>query len=271
VTPERKGIYYGRVWVDALTFDGALDAFDALVQAGKGGRVYTPNVDHVVLAEHDPRFAEAYARADLSFADGMPLVALSRLRSVRLPEKVSGSDFLGPLMARAALRGWRVYFLGGMPGVAEKAAKILIEQHPTLQIVGKDPATIDLAAPRADREAEIKRIKETSPDVVLVALGAPKQEIWIDDVATELAPAVLMGVGASLDFLAGAAVRAPPWMSKVGLEWAHRLVGDPKRMIQRYLVRDSEFPAILLRQMLRKESRKRQDEAPSQGPSNTVR
>ena len=103
----RKGLYYGRVWVDALTFDGALDAFEALVKAGRGGRVYTPNVDHVVLAEHDERFAEAYARADLSFADGMPLVALSRFRSVRIPEKVSGSDFMLPLMDRAAARGWR--------------------------------------------------------------------------------------------------------------------------------------------------------------------
>jgi N-acetylglucosaminyldiphosphoundecaprenol N-acetyl-beta-D-mannosaminyltransferase len=100
---------------------------------------------------------------------------------------------------------------------------------------------------------------------VLVALGAPKQEIWIDEVAAELAPAVLMGVGASLDFIAGASVRAPPWMSKVGLEWAHRLVGDPKRMIQRYLVRDSEFPAILLRQLLKKEN------PSSERPSNTVR
>jgi len=247
----RTGLFYGRVWVDALTFDEALDAFDALVQAGRGGRVYTPNVDHVVLAEHDTRFAEAYARADLSFADGMPLVALSRLRSVRLPEKVSGSDFMLPLMDRAAMRGWRVYLLGGMDGVADTAAKRLLERCPTLKIVGRDPAHIDLAAPPAQRAAEIVRIKETKPDVVLVALGAPKQEIWIDDVATALAPAVLIGVGASLDFLAGTAVRAPQWMSRVGLEWLHRLGKDPKRMVQRYLVRDAEFPAILARQLLR--------------------
>jgi N-acetylglucosaminyldiphosphoundecaprenol N-acetyl-beta-D-mannosaminyltransferase len=247
----RKGLYYGRIWVDALTFDGALDAFEALVAARRGGRVYTPNVDHVVLAEHDTRFAEAYARADLSFADGMPLVALSRLRPVRLPEKVSGSDFLLPLMERAAARGWRVYLLGGMEGVADAAATRLLERFPALHIVGRDPAHIDLAASREERGREIDRIKATSPDVVLVALGAPKQEIWIDDVASALAPAVLIGVGASLDFLAGTAVRAPRWMSKVGLEWLHRLSKDPKRMVQRYLVRDREFPAILARQVLR--------------------
>ena len=253
---ERTGLFYGRVWVDALTFQGALEAFDSLVSAGRGGRVYTPNVDHVVLAEHDARFAEAYARADLSFADGMPLVALSRFRSVRLPEKVSGSDFMLPLMERAARRGWRVYLLGGMEGVAEAAASKLLEHFPTLQIVGRDPAFIDLAASKEQRAAEVARIAATRPDVVLVALGAPKQEIWIDDVASSLSPAVLIGVGASLDFLAGTAVRAPRWMSRVGLEWAHRLVKDPKRMIQRYLVRDAEFPAILARQLLRRAPRK---------------
>jgi N-acetylglucosaminyldiphosphoundecaprenol N-acetyl-beta-D-mannosaminyltransferase len=247
---KRLGLYYGRVWVDALTFDEALDAFDALVQAGKGGRVYTPNVDHIVLAEHDTRFAEAYARADLSFADGMPLVALSRLRSVRLPEKVSGSDFMLPLMERAAVRGWRVYFLGGMDGVAETAAARLLERYPTLQIVGKDPARIDLAASKEQRAAEIARIAATKPDVILAALGAPKQEIWIDDVASALAPAVLIGVGASLDFIAGTSKRAPQWMSRVGLEWFHRLTKDPKRMFQRYIVRDAEFPAILARQFV---------------------
>ena len=122
----RKGRYYGRVWVDALTFDGALAACEALVQRGRGGRIYTPNIDHVVLAEHDRRFAEAYARADLSLADGMPLVALSRFRSVRIPEKVSGSDFVLPLMERAAARGWRVYLLGGNEGGADVAATRLI-------------------------------------------------------------------------------------------------------------------------------------------------
>jgi N-acetylglucosaminyldiphosphoundecaprenol N-acetyl-beta-D-mannosaminyltransferase len=248
----RHGLYYGKVWVDALTFDGALAAFEALVKAGRGGRVYTPNVDHVVIAEHDPRFAAAYARADLSFADGMPLVALSRVRSVRLPEKVSGSDFVLPLMDLAARSGWRVYLLGGMPGVADTAATRLLERFPALSIVGRDPAFISLEAAPAERAAEIAKIRATKPDIVLVALGAPKQEIWIDEVANELLPAVLIGVGASLDFLAGTAVRAPRWMSRVGLEWLHRLGKDPKRMIQRYLVRDAEFPAILARQLVRK-------------------
>ncbi len=252
----RTGLFYGNVWVDALTFEGALDAFEALVLRRRGGRVFTPNIDHVVIAEHDARFAAAYAHADLSFADGMPLVALSRLRSVRLPEKVSGSDFTLPLMARAAARGWRVYLLGGMPGVADTAAERLRERYPSIEIVGRDPARIDLAASAEERTAEVARIAATRPDIVMVALGAPKQEVWIDEVADRLAPAVLIGVGASLDFLAGTAVRAPAWMSRAGLEWLHRLSHDPKRLLHRYLVRDAEFPAILARQLLIRRGRK---------------
>jgi len=248
----RKGLYYGRIWVDALTFAEALDAFEALVQRKKGGRVFTPNVDHIVLAEHDARFASAYGRADLSFADGMPLVALSRLRSVRVPEKVSGSDFMLPMLERAAKHGWRVYLLGGVEGVADTAAERLLSRFPALQIVGRDPARIDLGASAEQRRREIDKVAATRPDVVLVALGAPKQEIWIDEVADALAPAVFMGVGASLDFIAGASKRAPAWMSKAGLEWLHRMAGDPKRMVHRYLVRDAELPAILLRQLVRK-------------------
>jgi N-acetylglucosaminyldiphosphoundecaprenol N-acetyl-beta-D-mannosaminyltransferase len=248
--PPRSCVHFGKVRVDALTFEQALSAFEQLVLAREGGRVFTPNIDHVVLAEHDARFAGAYARADLSFADGMPLVALSRLGRVRLPEKVSGSDFVMPLMERAALRGWRVYLLGGMPGVAEKAAARMSATFPPLQIVGCDPARVELGASAETRQAEIARVAGVRPDIVLVALGAPKQEVWIDEVAAALAPAVLMGVGASLDFMAGTAVRAPRWMSRVGLEWLHRLAKDPVRMARRYLVRDAEFPVILARQIL---------------------
>ncbi len=249
-THAKRGLFIGKVWVDALTFSGALDAFDALVASKRGGRVYTPNVDHVVIAENDPRFARAYERVDLSFADGMPLLVVSKLRGTPLPAKVSGSDFVMPLMERAALRGWRVYFLGGAEGIGAKARDILTARFPKLEIVGTDSARVDIDATPEARAAEIARVSEARPDVVLVALGAPKQEIWIDQVADALAPAVLIGVGASLDFVAGASKRAPEWVSKAGLEWLHRLAHDPVRLWRRYLVRDAQFPAILLRQMV---------------------
>jgi N-acetylglucosaminyldiphosphoundecaprenol N-acetyl-beta-D-mannosaminyltransferase len=250
---RRAGLSIGRLWVDAVTFPQAVAAVERLVERKKGGRVFTPNVDHVVMAEHDERFAAAYSRADLSLADGLPLVAASGLLGVRLPERVSGSDLVVPLMERAAARDLSVYFLGGAPGVAEKARQKLLEQLPTLRVVGVDAPMINVDGTPEERAMRLKSvtdpIRAAKPDLVLVALGAPKQELFIDQVADELAPSVFLGIGASLDFIAGTVQRAPPWARKVGLEWAHRLVHDPVRLWRRYVIRDSEYPLILLRQL----------------------
>ena len=248
----RAGLSIGRLWVDAVTFPQAIAAIERLVERKQGGRVFTPNVDHVVMAEHDERFAEAYGRADLSLPDGLPLVLASGLLGARLPEKVSGSDLVVPLMERAAARDFSVYFLGGAPGVAELAKQKLVEKLPTLRVVGTSAPKIDVEASPQARRAITDPIKAARPDLVLVALGAPKQELFIDLVAEELAPSVFLGIGASLDFIAGTAKRAPEWAQKSGLEWVHRLLHDPVRLWRRYLVRDSEYPLILLRQIRRK-------------------
>jgi N-acetylglucosaminyldiphosphoundecaprenol N-acetyl-beta-D-mannosaminyltransferase len=228
-----------------VTKDGALDAVESLVRAGEGGAVFTPNVDHVVLAEEVPRMRDAYARADLSLVDGMPLLWASRLVGRPLPEKISGSDFVPPLLERAAERGWRVYFLGGAPGVGALAREKLRERLPKLEVVGVDAPRVDVDAPREERDAIVARVRATNPTLVLVALGAPKQEIWIDLVREQLKPAVLLGVGASLDFVAGTIARAPRWISLAGLEWLFRLSREPRRLWRRYLVRDPKFLLIL--------------------------
>lgn len=243
-------IRVGNLPIDNVTFEGALDAIDELVRAKAGGTVFTPNVDHVVQAEHDPRFRAAYADVSLSLVDGMPLLWASRLLKTPLPEKVSGSDLIMPLMRRAAERGYRVYFLGGAPGAAELAKQKLLEELPSLKVVGIDDGRIDPnAGPEAQRPI-LERIEAAKPDLLLLALGAPKQELWAHEQRASLGSAVAIGVGASLDFIAGSQKRAPAWMSKSGLEWAYRLAQDPKRMASRYLLRDPEFFGIVAKQML---------------------
>ena len=243
--PIPRRIELGPVPVDAVTFTTALDRIEDLVCAGQGGAVFTPNVDHVVLAHENPRMREAYARASLSLADGMPLLWTARALGTPLPQKVSGSDFVGPLLERASERGWRVYFLGGGPGVAELARDKTLEKLPRLQIVGVDAPRIDVDEPLAQRAPVLERIRQATPDIVLVGLGAPKQEIWTDQVRGALAPAVLLGVGACLDFLAGTIPRAPRWMSKTGLEWLYRLGREPGRLWKRYLVRDPKYLLVM--------------------------
>ena len=236
----------GQLEIDSVTFAQALARIAELVDGRNGGAVFTPNVDHVVKAEHHPDFRRAYSRADLCLADGMPLVWASRLLGSPLPEKVSGSDLMLPLMRLAAERQWRVYLLGGRPGVAQEAREKLTREL-DVTIVGIDSPVVGSDGTDQSSEQTLERLVAASPDLVLVAFGAPKQELWIDRFAERLGPAVAIGVGGSLDFITGRVRRAPAWMSRAGLEWLFRLLQEPRRMWRRYLVEDPAFIAIVAR------------------------
>jgi N-acetylglucosaminyldiphosphoundecaprenol N-acetyl-beta-D-mannosaminyltransferase len=259
----RTRVRFGELWVDSLTFAEALDEIEALVAAGRGGSVFTPNVDHVVKVDDNLSFREAYAAASLSLADGQPLVWTSRLLGAPLPAKISGSDLLLPLMERAAARRWRVYLLGGGEGVAEKAARVLRERL-GVNVVGCDAPRISLEPNPAEDEPLMERIRSANPQLLLVALGAPKQELWLHRAGPRIRPTVGIGVGASLDFVAGAR-RAPRWVSRVGLEWFFRLMQEPRRLGRRYLVDDPKFLLILYRTLrLPREQRVRtEDRSPA--------
>lgn len=234
-------IRIGRVWIDCLTFEEALSAIESLL--GRGGVVFTPNVDHVVRAEKNPEFAAAYELSDVSLADGQWVVWAARLLGTPLPAKISGSDLTLPLAKRLGAAGRSVFLLGGAVGAAESAAQRL-ESECGVRIAGIYDGRVDATTPDATLLA---RIQAARPDVVLVALGSPKQELWIHRNRAALAPSVLLGVGATLDFLAGRIRRAPGWISKAGLEWAFRLALEPKRLSRRYLLDDPQFAAIVLR------------------------
>jgi N-acetylglucosaminyldiphosphoundecaprenol N-acetyl-beta-D-mannosaminyltransferase len=239
-------VQIGSIEVDSLTFDAAVDALDALVRARRGGAVFTPNVDHVVLAEEHEAFRRSYARAELCVADGMPLVWASRLLGRHIPEKVSGSDLVPALLERAAGGGHRVYLLGGAPGTAEEAGRVLRERG--VAVAGLDAPMLRDPLDPAERQPIVDRIRRAAPDVVLVAFGAPKQELFIDAARSEV-DAVWIGVGATLEFIAGRIPRAPRWMSRHGLEWLYRLAREPRRLWRRYLVRDPKFALIVARML----------------------
>ena len=241
-------VRFGRLWVDELTFDGALGEIAALVDRRQGGSVFTPNVDHVVLAERDAAFRRAYRRASLSLADGTPVIWAARLLGTPLPAKLSGSDMVVPIARLAARRGWRVYLLGGGPGVAADAAARL-RADCGLEVVGTDDSMIRLDGAEEADAAVVDRIRRAGADVLLVALGAPKQELWIARTVPKLGGTVAIGVGATLDFIAGRVRRAPAWVSAAGLEWAYRLAQEPRRLWRRYLVQDPAFVLIMLRML----------------------
>ena len=182
----------GQLEIDSVSFEEALARIEELVSRREGGAVFTPNVDHVVKAERDVAFREAYARASLSLADGMPLLWASRLLGAPLPEKISGSDLVIPLARLAARKGWRVYLLGGEPGVAQEAGDRLAREL-GLNVVGTDSPVIRPDGGADDAEQLLERLRAAKPDLLLVALGAPKQELFIDRFAKQIGPVVALG------------------------------------------------------------------------------
>lgn len=247
VRPAR--VRFGELWIDALKLDGALEAVRRLLRRGAGGAVFTPNVDHVVVASEHEGFRRAYARADVVLCDGAPLLWSSRLLGLSLPEKVSGSDFFLPLMRLAGQERLRVYLMGAGPGVVDEAAARLAAEF-GVEVVGKSSPRIGLAASE-EEDAAVAAIAATRPDLVLAFLGTPKGELWVDRTRARLAPAIGFSLGASLDFYVGRVRRAPAWMRRCGLEWLFRLLQEPRRLAYRYLVKDPKFALILLRTLLR--------------------
>ena len=252
----RRRLTLGPVTIDSVTKRDALQIVEKLVAGGDGGAVFTPNVDHIMIAHENERMRVAYSQADLSLADGVPVLWAARILGKPLPAKISGSDLVLPLMERAEREGWRVYILGGAPGVGALAAKRLVERFPRIVIAGTGAPLIDMEGPPESRVEVLEGIRAAKAHLVLVALGAPKQELWMTEAAGELRPAVLLGVGAAVDFIAGTARRAPHWMSASGLEWLFRLAQEPRRMWKRYLLRDPEFFVIVLRDLRRARSKR---------------
>jgi len=240
---------FGTIHADYVTMPEAIDKIIELAEAGRGGFVVTPNVDHVVLAERSESLQAVYADASLSLPDGMPLIWVSKLAGFPLPEKVSGSDIIRPLMKRAAVKGLRVYLLGAAPGVGIKAADRLKEEIPGLEIVGADAPPLGFEKEPAIERQTLDRMTSVSPDIVLMALGCPKQELLMHRWFKSGITPVMLGIGASLDFIAGKVKRAPAWMSSMGLEWVYRIGQDPKRLIKRYLVQDAAFLPICARML----------------------
>lgn len=241
-----RKVAYGKIYAHVVTFQQAIDHIVHLVKSGAGGFVVTPNVDHICLAEDDARLVKAYDEAALSLADGVPLLWMAKALGYPITEKISGSDLFLPLMQRAAKENLGVYFLGSTDETAAKAKEILERDIPGLRIVGVDTRIMKLND-AALMDDVVTKMQATQPGIIVVALGCPKQEYWMIDHAKKVNPAVSLGLGATLDFVAGTSKRAPRWMQKVGLEWTYRLVQEPKRLAHRYLVRDRKIVSIFLR------------------------
>jgi N-acetylglucosaminyldiphosphoundecaprenol N-acetyl-beta-D-mannosaminyltransferase len=223
---------------------GAAKQVVALAHSGAGGIVVTPNVDHVVKLRDSRHFRDAYDAAVLRYADGMPLVWLARLLGRPLPARVAGADLVPLVLELAEQQGLGVHLVGGSPEVAEEAARRVQASHPVLRWTGHVSPPWGFEQDAVLDRGLAETVARAKPDIVLVCLGAPKQEAWALRHARRLDGAVLLCVGASVNFLAGSTSRAPGWVSRAGLEWLYRLCREPGRLWRRYLVDDPRFLAL---------------------------
>jgi N-acetylglucosaminyldiphosphoundecaprenol N-acetyl-beta-D-mannosaminyltransferase len=209
--------------------------------------IVTPNVDHAVMFQHRADVRAAYADAALVLADGMPLVAASRLFGRPLPERVAGSDLV-PQIFQAANRPLRVFLLGAAPGVAGIAGKRIEQQWPAVRVVGTYSPPLGFEDDRAETQRILSAVAAAAPDLLVVGLGAPKQELWVNRYHQLLAAKVAICAGATIDFLAGHRRRSPVWMRRLGLEWFHRVCCEPRRLAGRYARDAWVFPQLVWRE-----------------------
>jgi N-acetylglucosaminyldiphosphoundecaprenol N-acetyl-beta-D-mannosaminyltransferase len=228
---------------DRVTEDEVVAVVRAALDRGTGGRIITPNIDILRQARHDQRVRDYLAEADLVVADGMPLVWASRLQGTPLPERVTGAGLLPRVCEAAGDRS--IFLLGGAPGVAERAAEQLRRQYPRITVAGWSPP-FGMESTAKGRQDILARLRAAGSDVVFCGFGFPKQERLIKALRCELPGAWFIGCGAAITFASGRVPRAPESMQRLGMEWLHRLVMEPRRLARRYLRDDLPFAARLL-------------------------
>lgn len=251
--PESSGrvVSAGRLSLHALAFTDVVTEIVRFAQQPNVSCVVTANVDHYQKLRKNVAFRAAYARANLRLADGMPIVWLARLSSGAKLERVTGADLLPSLCNAAAETGIRVAFLGGAKGIAEKAADRLVATYPGLEVAGCLSPAWGFDHDEALSNEVINWLQSVKAGIVFVALGAPKQELWVDASRHQLPAGAYVCCGASVDFAADSIARAPRFMQVSGTEWIYRWGQEPRRLTKRYLTNMIFFKDLGLAAVMR--------------------
>jgi N-acetylglucosaminyldiphosphoundecaprenol N-acetyl-beta-D-mannosaminyltransferase len=254
---------------DPVTLKRAVEAIEAMIATRLPHYVVTPNVDFLVQAQRDAELHRILVQADLVLCDGKPLVWASQWLGNALPGRAAGSDLAPLLLSRAEECGWRIFLLGGAPGVAAEAAQRIASAHPLLPPVAHySPPRRPLA--EMNHSEIVARVRAAKADIVLVCFGCPKQEKWIFQHYRTAGAPVMIGAGGTIDFLAGRLERAPMWMRRSGTEWAFRLAQEPRRLMRRYAGDLIHFVPALMAQLWHLPKRNKDQAASHTAPSSVA-
>lgn len=243
--------------IDAVDMNAAVQRVTQWCAEPRGDKckyVVTPNVDHAVMFQTDEGLRQSYEGASMVLADGAPVVLASRLLGKTLPERVAGSDLVPALFdfvaksKEADSAPLRVFLLGAGPGVADRAAEVIHQRWSGVEVVGTLSPPMGFQNDEAENQKILDAVAESEPDVVMIGLGAPKQELWIGRHAEQLQAKAALCIGATIDFLAGEKSRAPRILQKLGLEWVHRMATEPSRLAKRYARDAWIFPRLVWRE-----------------------
>lgn len=212
--------------------------------------VVTPNVDHIVKLNNNRLFKKAYEHASLVIADGKPLVWASKLFGEAVDVTVPGSDLVPAIFDQYKKdnQPLKIFLLGAGPGVAEKAKLVIHDQWPLIKVIGTYSPDFGFESNQQESNNICELINTSGADLLVIGLGAPKQELWVNAYAASLSVKVALCVGATIDFIAGEKKRAPVFMQILCLEWAYRMMSEPKRLAPRYFFDGLVFPWLLIKE-----------------------
>lgn len=263
-TPAQSVLQTGRSEISflGLTLNPmSLPELTAMVEQrvleGRKWIITNHNLHSVYLFHRNPRLREFYKNAHWTFIDGMPLIGLGKLYgyAVEREQRTTLVDLLPPLMEMAARKGWRVFNLGSPAGVGEKAAVALRRKYPGLQIEVRH-GYFDARPGSSENEAVVQQINAYKPDLLMVGMGMPRQEIWVlENFARLNAHVIMASNGAAIDYVAGAVPTPPRWAARLGLEWFSRLMNEPRRLAGRYLLEPWYILMLLTMDFVRKKGR----------------
>lgn len=234
--------------VSSIASQELLNEFKNLIHAKQFAQVAITPVNSILAAYQNEYIKDIYNAAEFVLCDGTPVRWASQFLSTPIIERITGLDLLPDLIQYAADESFSLFLLGASPGVGEKLKEVILQQYPNCKIAGIYVPPFMKSFDTLENQKMVDAVNAAKPDIVLVSLTAPKQDIWIAQNRSILHPAVYIGIGGAFEVTAGIAKRAPKWMHAAGLEWFYRLVQEPKRMYRRYLIEAPLFIPLIIRQ-----------------------